>query len=901
MVRTSEILKGQPCDELSHAEELFQKGEFNQALEIIESLTTSNRLDMIENLQSSLLESKLRIKLGDLDEATLVVDKALKIAEKQENPLVLADFLLIKVELAWRLGEFSEGFSISEEIEEVLKKKESETKKPDYTQLTKRQGQLARHRGILSWYKGELDRAIEWHEESLEVSRRLDDKPGEASALNNLGLVEWSKGNLDAAAGFYEQSLSIRHELGFPYEIAVILNNLGNVYVMKGDLEKSLDYHERSLRTREELGFKPDLAMSLINVGSVLQTRGNLNQALEYYHRALVIYEEMGAKQSIALVFNNLGSAYQLRGDISQSLDYHQRSFELRRELGNNQDIAQSLLNIGEIHQMKGELEQALEYYQQGLDLYKESGNDTLTSMAYYLIINTATESTQLDIADAALLKFDELNKNASSRVIDQRYRVTKAIRLKASKGAREKLRAQEMLAEIVEEEIVGHYLTVNAMIHLCDLLLFELKMTGQEELFQSAKDIAQQIMDIAKSQTSFPLLTEAYILQSKFALVEQDIEKARILLSQAHIITQEKDLYILARKVAHERDLLQLEVDKWQKIIEQNPTRNEMIDFAQLDDYLERMIKKTVAVLTTEEKREFGDEAAKRKYSLKYSDLLKRIEAVEKSKFRVGIAQIGLSQSGDIVGEYYEEIGKGLLVIQKDKIDEVKAKVKKAIDDAYEKGVNVLLFPEMTIDLNYPELVDEIVGLAKKHDMYIIPGSFHEEDSKQNLCRVIGPKGVLWEQAKHIPAIIHLKGKRFTEGIDVGQYPRNTIVCNTEYGRMAIVICRDFLDMDLRVELKNFDPPVDLVFNPAFTPVTADFDAAHFDARRSVYAYCFFANVAEFGDSLIYTPEKEKTERKLKAREEGLIYKDVDLFQLRSERKKWEKERKRFIQSTKS
>jgi predicted amidohydrolase len=407
--------------------------------------------------------------------------------------------------------------------------------------------------------------------------------------------------------------------------------------------------------------------------------------------------------------------------------------------------------------------------------------------------------------------------------------------------------------------------------------------------------------MGIAKSQMSYSLLAEAYILQSKFALVEQDIEKARILLSQAHIMTQEKDLYILARKVAHERDLLQLEVDKWQKIIEKNPSRKEMIDFAQLDDYLERMIKKTVAVLTTDEKKEFGDEAVRKKYHLAYSDLLKGAETGEKSQFRVGIAQIGLSQNGDLLGEYYEEFGKGLLVIQKDRIDEVRAKVEEAINEANETGVNVLLFPEMTIDLNYSELVDEITELAKRHRMYIIPGSFHEEGSKQNLCRVIGPNGILWEQAKHIPAIIHLKGKRFTEGIDVGQHPRNTIVCNTEYGRMAIVICRDFLDMDLRVELKNFDPPVDLVFNPAFTPVTADFDAAHFDARRSIYAYCFFANVAEFGDSLIYTPEKEKVERKLQAGEEGLIYKDVDLFQLRSERKKWEKERKRFIQSTKS
>ena len=111
-----------------------------------------------------------------------------------------------------------------------------------------------------------------------------------------------------------------------------------------------------------------------------------------------------------------------------------------------------------------------------------------------------------------------------------------------------------------------------------------------------------------------------------------------------------------------------------------------------------------------------------------------------------------------------------------------------------------------------------------------------------------------------------------------------------------------DFLDMDLRVELKNFEPPVDIIINPAFTPVTADFKAAHFDARRSIYAYCFFANIAEYGESFIYTPEKERIERNVPEREEGLIFKEVDLFRLRSERKKWEMEQlkeKSFIQST--
>jgi len=393
----------------------------------------------------------------------------------------------------------------------------------------------------------------------------------------------------------------------------------------------------------------------------------------------------------------------------------------------------------------------------------------------------------------------------------------------------------------------------------------------------------------------------EAYILQSKFALVRQDIEEARILLAQAHIMTQEKGLHTLSRKVAHERELLQLELDKWQRIIEQNPSTKEMIDHAQLDDYLDRMIRKTVAVLTKEEQKEYGDEAAKKKYRLMYVDKLKDTAKSEKTKFRVGIAQIGKSKGGDILDEYYESIGNGILGIQRSKMDEIRSSLSRVVGDASKEGVKVLLFPEMSIDLNHNELLQEVTRLAKEYEMYIIPGSYHDSTKRGNICRVIGPEGMVWEQDKHIPAIIHFEGNRFTEGIDVGQHPKNTLVVNTEYGRMAIVICRDFLDMDLRVELKNHEPPVDLLFNPAFTPVTADFRAAHFDARRSIYAYCFFANIAEFGDSLIYSPDRDRTELTVGRGEEGLIFKDVDLFQLRSERKKWEKERKShsFIQST--
>ena len=290
------------------------------------------------------------------------------------------------------------------------------------------------------------------------------------------------------------------------------------------------------------------------------------------------------------------------------------------------------------------------------------------------------------------------------------------------------------------------------------------------------------------------------------------------------------------------------------------------------------------------------------RKYNLIYMDLLKKYPKIQQNKCRIGIAQIGLSKSGDLLKEFFKIKEYGLLGIKEDLIESLRSTYKQMIEKANSNGVNILIFPEMMVDLNYNEIIEELMNYSKIYNMYIIPGSYHNDSNKKNISVVISPDGILWEQEKHIPATIHIGSKTIEEAIDISSYPRNTLVCNTEFGRIAIIICRDFLDMDLRVELKNFEPPVDIVINPAFTPVTADFKAAHFDARRSIYAYCFFANVAEFGDSLIYTPEKERTERIIPVKEEDLIYKDIDLFKLRSERKRWEKKQKKevqFIQST--
>jgi hypothetical protein len=81
---------------------------------------------------------------------------------------------------------------------------------------------------------------------------------------------------------------------------------------------------------------------------------------------------------------------------------------------------------------------------------------------------------------------------------------------------------------------------------------------------------------------------------------------------------------------------------------------------------------------------------------------------------------------------------------------------------------------------------------------------------------------------------------------------------------------------------------------------VTADFRAAHFEARRSLYACTAFCNFAVFGGSCLETPEKEGTQVDVPAGEERLEVAELPVFSIRAERDAWDaRAHRRFIQST--
>ena len=115
----------------------------------------------------------------------------------------------------------------------------------------------------------------------------------------------------------------------------------------------------------------------------------------------------------------------------------------------------------------------------------------------------------------------------------------------------------------------------------------------GDETVLNEVRKLTSKLQAIAESQDSYWLLVETYILQSKLALMELDLEKAQKLLTKADQIAGEKKFVQLTKTISIERVLLSSQFSKWERIISQNPSIKERIELTQLNTLLERMLHK--------------------------------------------------------------------------------------------------------------------------------------------------------------------------------------------------------------------------------------------------------------------------------------------------------------------
>ncbi len=450
--------------------------------------------------------------------------------------------------------------------------------------------------------------AEQTYTESLELGKNL--LSVDALVFMAESLIRLSK--YDDAFDVNEQGEEILHKFKekltseYKRREASIAFIKGKIGFHRSEADRSIECIEHSLVLREEHSPKKEFAISLSGLAwAILNFKGELNRALKYAERSLAISKESNNKYQIGSGFLTLAVIYSYIGDLNSCISFNEQSLAIYKEINNKRSVSIVLNNLVDVYRRIGDLDRALEDAEQILVLRSEVGDLKSIAEVNDFIIQILIDKGDIERAQQYIHDFEQLAKHLEDKQVNLWYRFSKALLLKTSPRARNRVKAEEIFKNILEEEDLFFGYTVKALLNLCDLLLMELHTINEIEVLEEIDSYITQLLDIAEKSQSYWILCETHLLQAKLSLLTLNIKKAERFLTQAQQIAERFNLNQLISKITDEKEDLAKKLDLWEKLKEVGAPMADRFELSRLNEQISGMVRKRPALNTevTEEK----------------------------------------------------------------------------------------------------------------------------------------------------------------------------------------------------------------------------------------------------------------------------------------------------------
>jgi predicted ATPase/DNA-binding CsgD family transcriptional regulator len=172
-------------------------------------------------------------------------------------------------------------------------------------------------------------------QESLAMSRQLEDTRNITTALFVLADVAVDKDDLHTARTLMEEALTLSRELGDKKEVAKALFELGWQAKNQEQYPRARALLEEALAMHRELGDTGAIAHTLFQLAEVLyRVQGNPATVHSLLEESLALFREVGDKEGTAYVFDLSGEIALNQGDLQAARPLLETALALYREIG---------------------------------------------------------------------------------------------------------------------------------------------------------------------------------------------------------------------------------------------------------------------------------------------------------------------------------------------------------------------------------------------------------------------------------------------------------------------------------------------------------------------------------------------------------------------------------------
>ncbi len=240
--------------------------------------------------------------------------------------------------------------------------------------------------GFIARRQGEYEEAKAWYNEVLALFQGDQTYPREAmevfaDASNGLGNVYLQQGEYYQAQTAFERALAVSRRRDNRRGEATALNNLGGTAYYQRDLSNAVRRYQEGLDIRKAIGDRTGEGQSLANLAMTMRDAGDYGQALSFLSEALAIQQATGNRWDEVNVWNDLGILYYRLGDLPQAHTCLEQGLRLAEDINDEAGQAYVLCNLGLVLSDRDELAAAEKLLAHGLELAERQSDAYLISM----------------------------------------------------------------------------------------------------------------------------------------------------------------------------------------------------------------------------------------------------------------------------------------------------------------------------------------------------------------------------------------------------------------------------------------------------------------------------------------------------------------------------------------
>ena len=239
---------------------------------------------------------------------------------------------------------------------------------------------------------GQVQKALSYHNQQLEIARKIGNKLAEAQALGGLVGAYSSLQQHQTVFNYLQQQLAIAREINAKKEEGQALGGLGASYILKGNYRRGIKYCQQALTIARELGDSPSgdsfasremEGLILGWLGGVHISRRRYKQAIAYLQQQLEISEQTDNQCQKYTALYYLGCSYFLLGQAQSAIECLSASLNFARETGSLPTEAAILSALGGVYSTcLKQYQDAIEYYEEMLKIARELGKRSTQAAA---------------------------------------------------------------------------------------------------------------------------------------------------------------------------------------------------------------------------------------------------------------------------------------------------------------------------------------------------------------------------------------------------------------------------------------------------------------------------------------------------------------------------------------